>query len=93
MSVSRLGQACLTAPFASKRTGQGYESFGYSSGRNVSRGAMHGVICRDHTHPFNEEVYIPSPCMGSMMNFDADDSGFSSCRNEECGLGLSTVRH
>ncbi len=36
------------------------------------------IICRDHTHPFNELRYSPAPWVVITMSFDADGSGFSS---------------
>jgi len=36
------------------------------------------LSCRDHTHPFNQLMYSPGPCMVIKKSFDADGSGFSS---------------
>jgi hypothetical protein len=36
------------------------------------------MMCRDHTHPFNELMYSPGPCIVIKESFDADEPGFSS---------------
>ena len=53
-------------------------TYGYSLESASVYLALGDVMCRDHTHSFNELMYIAAPCMVIKKSFDADEPGFSS---------------